>query len=248
MMKMKRRRRGPLPFRYVFLLSFVFFLFSTAFGVWLINEGIKPTLVSYAKTQTNKIATLVISKAINKNVNSDINQAELFEVVETSDGSTINFNTELINRMAAQTTNLVQLNLAAAERGEIKSLEHLSDVEIDTEETVNADGIVYSVPLGQATNNALLGNLGPKVPIRFNAIGDVQSNAVGMIEPFGINNAFVKIFIHIEVNVQIIIPFATETTTVQQEIPVAMTVIKGSVPQFYNGGGESDASFEIPLQ
>ncbi len=33
-------------------------------------------------------------------------------------------------------------------------------------------------PLGQATEIPLLGNLGPKIPIRFHVIGDVQANVV----------------------------------------------------------------------
>ncbi|MGX1725054.1 sporulation protein YunB, partial [Bacillus haynesii] len=35
-------KRGPLPFRYVMLLSFVFFIFSTAISLLIINSSIKP--------------------------------------------------------------------------------------------------------------------------------------------------------------------------------------------------------------
>ena len=120
-------------------------------------------------------------------------------------------------------------------------------MEIDEEKSEGAEGIVYSVPLGQATNNALLGNLGPKIPVRFNAVGDVESDVKTKVEEFGINNALVKVYIHIKVNVQIIIPFPTKTKTIEQNVLVAMGIMKGDVPQFYNNSGDSAPSIEVPL-
>lgn len=243
-------RKGPLPFRYVFLITFVFFSLSTAAGLWIINEGLKPTLVSYADSQTRKIATLVISKAINKKVANVMDINQIIEETPSENGSTnlIKFNTEIINRVLAETTNLVQMNIKEAERGNLSALEFITEVEIEMDETKGEEGIVYYVPLGQATNNALLGNLGPRIPVRFNAIGDIRSDVKTKVTEYGINNAYVEVFIHLEVNVQIIIPFATKVTTVKQDIPVAMGLIRGEVPQFYNGSGKGVApSLELPV-
>jgi len=243
-------RRGPLPLRYVFLITFVFFIISTVGSLWVINNGLKPTLVSYAESQTRKIATMVISKAINKKIANSIEMNDIIETVpdESGNGSTVTkFNTEIINRVLAETTNLVQLNLKEAERGNLQALELLSDVEIDSERTRNSEGIVYTVPLGQATNNALLGNLGPKIPVRFNAIGSVASDVKTNVKPYGINNAFVEVSVQVKVDVQIIIPFATKVTTIKQDIPVASAMIRGEVPQFYNNGGDTSPSIEVPV-
>jgi sporulation protein YunB len=243
-------RRGPLPFRYVFLLTFVFFTFSTATGLWVINKGIEPTLMKYAESQTTKIATLVISKAINKKIVNGMNINDIIET-ETSEenGTIVNLNTEIINRVMAETQSLIHMNLKEAERGNLESLEYLTDVEINMEESKKAKGIVYEIPLGQATNNALLGNLGPKIPVRFNAVGEVEVNPRPELKPFGINNIWIAVYIEVKVNVQIIVPFSTKITTVTQDIPVAMGTIPGKVPQFYNGaGGEGGGtSIEVPL-
>jgi sporulation protein YunB len=246
--RLRRRfpRKGPLPFRYVLLLTFVFFTFSTATGLWLVNKGLKPTLVDYAESQTRKIATLVISNAINKKI---ANEMKLDDIIEDTDGknsSNIKFNAEIVNRVKAETTSLVQKNIKEAEKGNLSELEMLTDIDIETEKQ-SVEGIVYYVPLGQATNNALLGNLGPKIPIRFTPIGDVRSDVKAKIEDFGINNAYIHVYIHITVNVQIIIPFATKVTTITEDIPVAMYLMEGDVPQFYNhGGGGGGPSIEIP--
>ncbi|MDE3840024.1 sporulation protein YunB [Bacillus methanolicus] len=238
-------RKGPLPFRYVFLLTFVFFAFSTAAGLWIINDGIEPTLRSYAETQTRRIATLVINNAVNKKIAVGMGGNPVIVPNEGSK-SRIILNNEIINRIAGETVNLIERNLKQAEKGYLEDLQTLADVEIETDE-IKQEGIVYYVPLGQATNNALLGNLGPQIPIRFHAIGNVGYDIKTEFEEFGINNTAIKVVLHLVVDVQIILPFSTDVTTIIQDIPLVTVYEEGDVPQFYNGGGgKSSPSIELP--
>jgi sporulation protein YunB len=242
-------RRGPLPFRYVILLTFVFFTFSTATGLWVVNEGLKPTLMSYAESQTRSIATLVISNAINNKISDVLDLDEIIKEspVEGGNNPNVKFNAEIVNKVKAETTKLVQANIVEAEKGNLDELEKISGFDIETEKN-DEEGIVYYVPLGQATNNVLLGNLGPKIPVRFTAIGDVSSDVKAKIEDFGINNAYIQVYIEITVKVQIIIPFATKIATIKEDIPVAMYLMKGDVPQYYNSGGAgASPSIDVPL-
>ncbi|WML47064.1 hypothetical protein RCG23_15890 [Neobacillus sp. PS3-34] len=151
-----------MPYRYVFLLTFVFFIFSTAAGLWIINKGIAPTLMSYADSQTRKIASLVINKAvIKKTVNvKDINN--IFVGIPDKNGKSSGYTlkTDVINRVLAETTMEVQKNIKMAEKGDLAALGQLTEVDIETNKPKNLEGIIWYVPLGQATNIALLGNLG----------------------------------------------------------------------------------------
>ncbi|AIE61220.1 sporulation protein YunB [Bacillus methanolicus] len=238
-------RKGPLPFRYVFLLTFVFFMFSTAAGLWIINDGIKPTLRSYAETQTRRIATLVINKAINKEIAKGMGNNPVIVPNQGSDSQII-LNNEMINRIAGETVYMIERNLKQAEKGYLEDLQTLTDLEIETGEK-KQEGIVYYVPLGQATNNALLGNLGPKIPIRFQAIGNVGYDIKTKFEEFGINNTAIKVVLHLVVDVQIILPFSTNVTTITQDIPIVTVYEKGDVPNFYNGGRNSTSpSIQMP--
>ncbi|WP_043964978.1 sporulation protein YunB [Anoxybacillus thermarum] len=242
-----RKRRKPLPIRYIFLITFIFFIISTVASLWFINRGIEPTLMAIAEKETRRLANLVINNAINQQIAEDDFRVENFIKIEKDEHgkiSAIDFNATVVNRVLAKTTNRVQRNLKAASEGKLSALE-FPDVQIETEKE---QGIVYYIPLGQATNNVLLGNLGPHIPVRFYVIGDVHSDVNKNIRPFGINNALIEIAIHIEVNVQIIIPFATKTATIQNDIPVAIQIIQGEVPQFYNQGGEGNTSIEIPVE
>jgi sporulation protein YunB len=241
-------RKGPLPFRYVFLLTFVFFTFSTAMGLWMINKGIEPTLMAYAETQTKQIATSVISSAEYKASAGGMDIKDIIEYVpDDEEGVIVKLNTEIIRSVMKETQRLVQMNLREAEKGNFHFLES-PDVDMDIDLSKENKGIVYEIPLGQASNIALLGNLGPKIPVRFNAVGEVEVDVKPELKPFGINNAWVAVYIEVKVDVQIIVPFATSVTTVRQDIPVAMGTIPGKVPQFYNGGGEGNSpSIEVPL-
>lgn len=109
-------------------------------------------------------------------------------------------------------------------------------------------GVVLFVPLAQAANLPIIGNLGPKIPIRFHVVGNVQSTVESTIREFGVNNAYVEISILLQVNVQVIVPLASKITTVEQKIPVAMGLIQGQVPQIYNKGQDGAPSVEVPLK
>ncbi|MDZ5713604.1 sporulation protein YunB [Jeotgalibacillus haloalkalitolerans] len=239
----------PLTARSVWLLSILMFLLMTVVGLAVINTGVKPTLMIYAESQTKKIGALVISKAVNREIANVMDINEIIENVPTDSAEmvTTKFNTEIINRVLTETTELVQEQLRAIERGDTRVLKSLTELDLEVEDAGELEGIVYTVPLGQATGNALLGNLGPKVPIRFHAVGNVTSDIRSDIDEFGINNAFVQINIHLVVDVQIIVPFATEVTTVEQDIPVAMGLIQGQVPEIYNMGDGMSPSLEVPL-
>ncbi|MEK3807297.1 sporulation protein YunB [Bacillus sp. FSL H8-0547] len=242
-------KKGPLPFRYVFLLSLVFFILSTAAGLWIVNKGIEPTLMTVAETETKRIATLVIQNAINKDIKEDVDAEEMFVVDTDEKGNvtTIDFNAKFVRSVLAKTTDKIQANLREASKGNIDALE-LPEGELLTKDK-QGEGIIYSIPLGQATNNALIGNLGPKVPVRFYVVGEVQTDVKETIQQYGINNALIEIAVEIEVNVEVVIPFSTRTATVRNNIPIAIKAVQGQVPSYYNGGGgSSPPALDVPVE
>lgn len=209
-----------------------------------------PTFMQYAEVETNKIASYVISKAISSRT---YNVLESNEVIE-SDGEKnqgmvdTKLNAEVINRIMSETQTLVQSHLEEAEKGNLDHLPKFEEIEYDTNAMEEDGGIVFYVPIGLATGMPLLGNLGPKIPIRFHVIGSVQVNQEREIVEFGINNAYVQISVRTTVNVQIIVPFASKSVTVEQKIPVAISFLKGNVPYIYSKDRSStQPSIEVPL-
>lgn len=227
------------------------FLLSIAGLFYFINGRLTPTYLNYAEVQTNKIASMVISKAINSRTANVLDVNDIIEEVPSDNSNnmvTTKFNTEIINRVLSDTNSLVQSHLEQAEKGDLSSLPYLDDIEYDKQTMEERGGVVFFVPMGQATNIPLIGNLGPKIPIRFHVIGNVQSNVESSIREFGINNAYVEVSIHIKVNVQIIVPLASKMSVVEQNIPVAMGLVQGQVPYIYTKGeGGNPPSIEVPI-
>jgi sporulation protein YunB len=239
MFRTRRVRRGPRPFRHVVLLSLFIFLLMTIQGLWLVNRSIEPTLMTYAETQTKRLATVIITKAVNDKIAEGFNTDKLITVKTDSQGkvSTIDFNAEVVNAISTSTTSHVETYLHMAEKGKAKELGVYGDPKLNLAKNIDTEGILFAVPLGQVTKNALLGNLGPKIPVTFTTIGDVKTNVKHKVEQYGINNALVGIYVEVEVTLQVIIPFETEETTVKANIPIATTLVQGEVPSYYNGSG-----------
>jgi sporulation protein YunB len=242
-----RKRKGPLPFRYVFLLSFVMFMFSTAFGLVIVNKGIEPTLRDYAEFETRRVATLAINKAINQKLAEGLDVERLWITKENNDKdiTMVNLNTGMASRITSEMTYLVQEYLKLAEAGKIKELEILSDIEIQENEEALSKGIIREIPLGQATNLAILGNLGPKIPVKFTMVGEARTEVIHDREEFGINNWQYIVSVLVTVNVQVIIPFTTEIITITNKVPIGSITYPGEVPQFYNGNGGDGVSPSI---
>ncbi|MCD7036267.1 sporulation protein YunB [Metabacillus sp. GX 13764] len=242
----RMKRKGPLPFRYVLLLSFVFFLLSTAAGLYIINKEISPTLMRIAEIETKRIASLVINNAIQDEMEKNVDTTKLIEVKRDKAGKVTDtsFDSQYVTRMMAGITGKIQKYLREAEKGNMAGLENRKPGSVTIGQKNN--GIVSYIPIGQATNNALLGGLGPMVPVRFYVMGDVFSDVKTNVKQYGINNALFEISISVKVDVETVIPFATKPFTVTTNVPVILKAVQGDVPEYFNSGGGSPPAIEMP--
>ncbi len=241
-------RKGPLPFRYVFLITFVIFNLFTFQGLWIINKGIEPTLMAIAETRIAQMATLAINEAIKSYTAEELNLDNLVLIEKDTEGqiTTIGWNAPIVQLLLNHTTKNVQDYLHAVEKGNMPPPD-LNSEEIAAYNDPSKKGVIAEIPLGQATNNILLANLGPVIPVRFSVIGDVNTDMRKKVTEYGINNVLVELSIHIEVDIRVTIPFASDTVTVTSDIPVDIRTIQGEVPYFYNSGEGGEPSIEAPL-
>ncbi|AZB44295.1 sporulation protein YunB [Bacillus sp. FJAT-42376] len=240
MAKFQRRLpgKGVMPFRYVLLLSFIFFVFSTAAGLYIVNKEIQPVLMSIAETETQKIASLIINDALKKELEEEGDTSRLVQENVDEKGKLTDFNAAGVRKMMASFTDHIQRNLILAEKGNLAVLNipELQD---------SKENFIYEIPLGQTTGNVLLGSVGPKIPVRFEMVGHALTDSKITAEPFGINNALIKVIIDVKVNLRVIIPFSSKSTTVSANIPVDIKTFSGDVPDYYNGGGGQPPAIEL---
>lgn len=239
------RKRKKLTFLFLAVIAAVVYMF------YYVNARLAPIYVQYAEVETEKIASYVINQAISDKIVNvlDINDVIVEVPTENSDSTTVKFNTEVINRIVADVRMLIEENLDEVEKGNLNKLPLDENIEYDPLQMEEEGGVVFFVPLAQAANLPILGNLGPKIPIRFHIHGDSQVNVVPYIEEFGINNAYVEVNVMVKVQVQIIVPFATKSAMIEQKIPVAIGLVRGPVPNVFSSGegGMGPPSIEVPL-
>ncbi|REB04817.1 sporulation protein YunB [Sporosarcina sp. BI001-red] len=224
-------------------------LLTIALSFYYLNMKLKPVYMNYAEFQTRKIAAHVISQAIQSRGSGvlDVNDALINIPNGTSETVTMQVDADAISKVIAEIHELVEIHLDRAESGDLEMLPQSDGLDFDTEEMEKRGGVVFFVPIGQVADIPLLGNLGPKIPIRFHIVGDVHADIDTEIKEYGINNVYMEINVIMTVNVQIIIPLATKQSTVEQKIPVAIGIIQGVVPQIYSNGGGTAPNIQVPL-
>lgn len=233
----KKKRKGPLPFHQVLIISVTLFIAMTYLSLYIVNALIKPVIMDIASLETKKVATSTINYSLNNVIkNVDMNKLIIFNKDENGEILAVGFDPLIYSQVQVEAVQSAQTYLHALESGNAEKL-------IDPEKIVDIDsireGIIYSIPLGVATKNALFSQLGPKVPVKFTTIGDVEIDLNEEIKHVGINNTWIRVSLDLKVYVEVIIPFATELSVISTTIPIGMIFVPGDIPYFYgaNQGG-----------
>ncbi|MBY0123016.1 sporulation protein YunB [Bacillus sp. S/N-304-OC-R1] len=241
----KRRKRwkikkGPLPFKYVLLITFIIFTFLSIFSVVIINRNLEPALMSIAESRARQFAVQAINDAIAKKATESIDINELIIKHENAGEASYSFNPQY-NKVISELTIRVQEYLDLVETGDMESMENFrNDLNIDKDKAKSTKGIVYHIPLGMATKMTLLSNFGPKIPVRLEILGDVTSDLETKIVETGINNTYLEVYINVRVQMNVIIPLIEKPIEVSNQIKIGDWFHPGKVPQYYNGKGSEN--------
>lgn len=243
--KLKMSKINILVYIIVAILIAVFLLFK------YINKRVSPILLDYAEMESRKLASIVVSKAINKEIASELTVENLFVITKSDDGEikTIDFNPVLVNELLLKATTAVQTNLKYLEDGKIDKLELGENTLINYNPDNLREGIFYKIPAGVVFNNSLLANLGPKIPVRFSLIGELGANIVSNVTNYGINNALIEVQMNLKLNQKVILPIASRKATVEVNVPIALKIVQGVVPEYYfNGFSKNSSTFTLPIE
>ena len=192
----------------------------------------------YAEKKSRTIATSIITHAVNNDILKELDKDNIFVESKDKNGNVIStdFNSIVINKLLNEVSSYVEVYLEELETGNIKKLKLSKNLKELYGFKTSKNGVVYEIPSGIITNNALFSNLGPKVPVRINLNGDVVTSIKTDVTDYGINNALIKVSVSIKVYMQVIIPFKTKEMVVESDIPIVMRLVKGDVPNYYPYG------------
>jgi len=211
----RRRWRSRAPRmssrkKMVILVLVVFLLVSVQTFVF-IDRNLKPPLVEKAKILVKQMAT----QAINAAITDRISQGTDFD--------------KLIDWKTDNTGKITGFMLNYAEHMRITS-ETISTVQKSLEELQEKPG---SIPVGEAFDSPILASFGPKMPVRFVPEGAAKVELGTRYQNAGINMILVEVYIHVIVEMMVVVPFDTQPDIVETEIPVSYVLVVGDVPTYY---------------
>lgn len=163
-----------------------------------------------------------INEAI-KEKTSKIEVEEIISMVMNKDGEiiSVDFNTNNINKNLYEITNDIQ--------------ENVKNIEKYNSDYIKRDKNIYYVPSGLISGIPIISNIGPKIPVKMFMTGNVVSHIKTDISEYGINNVLLKVSIETQTKINVVLPFISKESNVIVDIPIAMKVIQGKIPQVYGG-------------
>ena len=220
-------QKNLFPIEMFFSLPVFFFIFTSIISLFFVNQTVEPIIMNIAKKEINRIATEAIYESVDEYM-AKINMEDFITLTSTDSSSptyTINPKTSISFR--TNITKDIQNKLGFIQTNPFDS---------PTAANEQFNQVIYHIPLGVVTRNALLANYGPKIPVKMATVGHVESDFKTELTNSGINNTFLELTVLFKVKMQIVIPSFSEETLVQQEINVGGILINGNVPSYYSNG------------
>lgn len=244
-MKMNVRRKKKSNFILKLIVIIILGMLCAFLLIRYYSNNISPVFMVYAEDEIRRIITIVVNDSINNEIIDKLDNDSIFEIVRSNNGDIqlVNYNTKNVNSLLNEIALIIQENLKLLEEGEIADLEISEDTLSDYDIDLLKKGIVCEIPFGAFSNSSLISNVGPKIPVKFNLLGDVSTGIDTVIKEYGINNAFLEIYIEVSVNIRVHLPFISDKIVVSDSMPISMKIIQGNIPEFYGGTIRSTFGF-----
>ena len=202
---MKKRRR------HFKIWIVVFFVALAAVGYILVDNSIRPTILSLSEARLRAIAVKAMNEAVRETIGNDISYSDLINIQKDDQGkiTLVSANTVLMNNLAASTAIAAQDKIL----------------------NIGEQGI--SIPLGTVLGGQMLTGRGPAIEVRVEPVGSVTTDFKTEFEAAGINQTRQKIFIVLNATVRILVGNTAQTVEISTQVLISETINIGDVPQSY---------------
>ena len=173
----------------------------------------------YLKDVSTAIAVSDASDAVTVSINNAI--ADIMRDGDYSADYFVTFEKSEAGEITAISSNMARINALSA-----KILDRIVGATDTHILTVN-------IPVGNLTGVSLLMGRGPKVPVKIITMTSSRVEFNNSIVTAGINQTKHQINLEVIVDIDILVPWGTESTQVITEVLIADTIVVGRVPDTY---------------
>lgn len=168
-----------------------------------------PAAIATADSEIRARATEIINKTIIDEYSKNFNYKDIITIEKDSNG------------------NIVMLKADTLKMNKIAC-----SVSLDVQKQLMDLGYVgVKIPLGYLLQNNILAYFGPRVIIKMQPIGYIETKYISTFESAGINQTRQRIFVQVKTDVRVILPMKSNNITINNEVPISETIIVGKVPE-----------------
>lgn len=202
--KIRRKMKGMLTL--FLIISFIIFCYQ------YIEKELLPTVMAISEYKVRTVSVNMIGIAVKETLDEmNINTENLVTYYYDADGNLQSFgvNSVLIN----------QINTGISERVSEQLKQYSQEM--------------LSIPLGRLLGKSIFANAGPNIKVKVQPYGSIITNYRSSFESTGINQINHRIWINIEMTMQVVIPLDRSVIKISQDIMMIDRVMNGQVPSQY---------------
>ena len=222
---MKKFKNHKYKINYL-LLIIILIICITSILLVFISNNITPKLLNIASSSLDTYNNHLIMNFISNESLSKKELNNLINIVKNKDDEiiSIDYDVKYSYQILQNITN---------ELYEIVSKTTYKDI-TDYDFDIKDDLVLY-YPVGLAFNSIYFNNLGPRIPVKIKFLSSLVTNINTKVSNYGINNVLIEIYIDINIEDYIVVPFKEEKIKKNYNILLASKVIMGKVPMYLGG-------------
>ncbi len=217
-----KKRNSSLKTNFIIIIIILVTLFNIF--IYIFDSIVVSTVFLVAEEEMKYKALEIINSNILQYYSQNFDYEDIMDVHKDEEGniSMIKANTLKMNSMATE----VALNSQ-------KDIRKLGSVGIE-------------IPAGYILKNNILANFGPKIKVKMQPAGHIETKYSSTFESAGINQTRHKIYLEISTDIRIILPLKSKNIRVTNEVPICETIIVGKIPRTAIDFKVEDIKHSIP--
>lgn len=216
-----KNKKSIKSFLFIVLL-FVVLIYGFIFA----EKIVKPAIFSIAEIRVKEIVIQIVNDAVHTEFSGDFNFNDFITTKTGQDGKVVmvQANSAVMNRLSSELALLIERNFQEIISSHVR------------------------ISVGSIVGSQLLSQYGPMIKLNVMPIGMAKVNFKTEFESAGINQTRHKIYLEVDTQTKIVIPFSMRTIDIKTMVPIAETIIVGDVPQSFIFMPEDEKGNLIPSQ
>lgn len=203
-----------------FLVILIFIIVVLNIIIVFFDKRVMPAITEMATIMAKSQTLNIINEKSVEILSKEFNYDQMIKIQKNNEGNIILVQADTIklNYLAAKLSTECNKELSEMKNSEIK------------------------VPLGWLSDKSVFYNLGPKITMGIEPMGNMSTSYESKFESAGINQTRHKIYLNVNAKIRLKLPMRNQDIEVTTQVPVSDTIIVGKIPNNTLGFPTNDNS------